>query len=135
MFAEILTAPEKKALLELLAYLSVLDGEVLREEVAFIATTAENMEVDAGDLFQGIKGRTLQSICAPLKRRKAKGIALLELINIGLADGHYDEAEQRGIRTIAEILGVKATLVENLESWVERGHTWQEEGKTLLGIK
>jgi len=125
---------ERVALLELLAYLAAVDGEVSEEELAFIAGSADRLGVEAGDLFEGISGRELSSFCTPFKRTKAKSIALLELINLALIDGHYDDAEKNGVRVIGEMMGVDPGYVDELEAWVERGRRWQEDGRKLLGM-
>lgn len=134
MFTERLQADEREALLELLAYITAVDGEVTADEVAFVADASRRLDVRQPEVFDAIDKNSLESICRRFDRRKAQAIALAELINLGHADGHYGEAEQRGVRVIADLMGADPVLVEGLEGWVASGVEWQREGRRLMSL-
>ena len=135
-YLTMLLGPQREALMELLAYLSGVDGDVSLEEVAYIAESSERLGVEApvGELFEAFDRKGLDAICAHFKRADTQAIALAELIGIAFADGHYDASERAGVRTIAAAMHVEGDLVDQVEAWVEDGLHWQREGQRLMGL-
>ncbi len=134
MFADTLESTEKRALLRLMAFLTVVDGKITQEEITYLHQISTYMEASAEGLFEEIAGKTIEDLCSTFERSQAKTIALIELINIAYADGDYSEPERVGVRKIADLLGTNEREVEKLERWVEQGLEWKVAGKRLVGI-
>jgi len=136
MFSEMLDESEREALLDLFAYLSSVDGVVSPEEVAFINEAAQRFGLDppSEEAYRRAAGTDLGSLCARFQRPKGRAIALVELINIGFADGRYDESERKGVRVIGQMMGMGEGSIAELEDWVAAGIRWQEKGKRLMGL-
>ena len=133
-YLQMLVGPQRRALMELLAYLSGVDGDVSLEEVMFISETAGQLGVDetAGELFEAVAQKGIAEVCACFDREDVRTIALAELIGIAFADGHYDEAERAAVREITSVMGVAVQKLERLETWVEQGIEWETEGRRLM---
>ncbi len=134
-YLQLLVGPQRRALMELLAYLSVVDGEVSFEEVIFIAEVSNQLGVDetAGELIDAVAEKGLDDVCACFDADQVKAIALAELVSIAWADGTYDASERDGVRAIGQAMSVSEETIVSLEGWVERGEAWESEGRRLLG--
>jgi uncharacterized tellurite resistance protein B-like protein len=134
MFAYHLSNQEKEALLKLVGYLATSDNEVSAEERKFVLNLAHELNVSYEGVFDGIDGQQLDRLCEPFERDSAKRVALVELIDLALADHEYFAEEKDAVRTVAEAMGVAEDEVRAIEDWVERGQKWHAEGHELLGL-
>ena len=122
--------------MELLAYLSAIDGDVTFEEVMFIGETARQLGVteNAADLLAAVTDKGLAPVCACFDQPNVKAIALAQVIGIAFADGTYHAAERQGVRAIAAAMAVAEDTVSRLEDWVAQGLRWEAEGRRLLSL-
>jgi uncharacterized tellurite resistance protein B-like protein len=134
MFSYHLSTDEKQALLKLVGYLATSDQEVSSEERKFVLNLAHDLNVSYDGVFDGLNGDSLESLCKPFARDSAKRVALVELIDLALADHDYFAEEKDAVRTVAETMGVPESDVGAIEDWVERGQKWHVEGHGLLGL-
>ncbi|MGE0322238.1 MAG: TerB family tellurite resistance protein [Polyangiaceae bacterium] len=132
MFIEALNHQERTALLATLAHLATLSGVVTEAETAFIAAVAKNLGVPSPNDIRQFADRELTDLLAPIQRLEAKRVALMELVNLGYADGEYCQAERAGVRKIAAVLQVQEDTLKEIEKWVEDGVDWTRRGRDLL---
>ena len=135
-YLQMLAGPQRRALMELLAWLSAIDGDVSFEEVMFIGETAKQLGVDenATELLEAVTEKGLASVCACFDQPNIKAIALAQIIGIAFADGTYHDAERQGVRAIAAALEVTEAKVARLEDWVEHGLRWEAAGRRLMAL-
>ena len=135
-YLQMLAGPQRRALMELLAWLSAIDGDVSFEEVMFIGETAKQLGVhsNAAELLEAVTKKGLAPVCACFDQPNVKAIALVQIIGIAFADGTYHDAERRGVRAIAEAMGVAEAKVGRLEDWVEQGLAWEAAGRHLMAL-
>jgi uncharacterized tellurite resistance protein B-like protein len=134
MFAYHLSNDEKEALLKLVGFMATSDQEVAPEERRFVLNLAHELNVSYEGVFDGLNGENVEALCKPFGRESAKRVALVELIDLALADQEYFAEEKDAVRTVAEAMGVSEDDVEAIEDWVERGQKWHAEGHELLGL-
>lgn len=134
MFTYHLSYDEKEALLKLVGYLATSDQDVSPEERKFVLDLAHDLEVSSEGVFDDLDDQSLESLCDVFGRDSAKRVALVELVDIALADQDYFAEEKSAVRNVAEIMGVGEDEVEAIEDWVERGQKWHAEGHKLLGL-
>lgn len=133
MFAKLLLDQEKKGFLELLYYLSRIDGQVSKCEIDYIKAIASEIDVDFSELINnGEKEIKIDEILRQMISPMSKRIVILELINIAFTDRNYTVPEKQGIRVIASILGVDENEIKALEEWVAEGIKWSDLGLTLI---
>ncbi len=135
-YLQALDEPQRNSLLELMAWLAAVDGNVSLEEILFINETAEHLGVDEplDLLLQAVGSKGLDAVCACFERQDVQAIALAQLIDIAFADHTYHATEREGIRAIATTMGVADNKVRALEHWVERGLSWELEGRVLMAL-
>lgn len=134
MFAYHLSLDEKEALVKLVGYLATADQEVSPEERKFVLDLAHDLKVSSDGVFDGLDEHSVQSLCALFERDSAKRVALVELIDLALADHEYFAEEKAAVRQVAEEMGVGEDEVDAIEDWVRRGQQWHLEGQKLLGL-
>ena len=135
-YLQMLAGPQRRALMELLAYLAAIDGDVSFEEVVFIGETSNQLGVDetAAKLLEAVAEKGLEAVCTCFDRPDVKAIALAHLIGIAFADGTYQDSERDGIRAISQAMGVTEDKVKSLEGWVAQGLQWEAQGRLLLAL-
>lgn len=135
MFAYHLTFDEKEALLRLVGHLAAADREVSSQERKFVSDLAHDLNVSAQGVLEGLDETSLEELCGQFERESARKLAVVELIDLGLADHEYFAEEKAAVREVAERMGISEEEVERIEEWVEQGRAWQEEGRALLGLQ
>ncbi len=114
MFLGLLTAEQKQALAVLAHRLVAADGVVVRDEwKALGALRAELRHVDPAleDLEEDQLARLFDS-------RRARIVALLELLRIARADDDYCLDEESLVTLVAHEMGVDAADLERVDRWV-----------------
>ncbi|MFW5966155.1 MAG: TerB family tellurite resistance protein [Persicimonas sp.] len=135
MFAYHLTFDEKEALLRLVGHLATADREVSPQERKFVSNLAHDLNVSAQGVFEGLDETSLEQLCEQFERDSARKLAIVQLVDLGLADNEYFAEEKAGVREVAERMGISEEEVERIERWVSKGRAWQEEGRELLGLE
>jgi phage antirepressor YoqD-like protein len=106
---------EKRAILKLLIWLATRDGETSEQELAFIESTALQLQIDPLPPLKVLKVNDIQPILLDLNTAAAKQFALESLIKMSFADGVYDARERIAVGEAAKILDVPWSTVENIE--------------------
>lgn len=128
MFMEILPLADRQNIMQLLLAIAHVDGEVTEDELRFISHLGAINGVDVDFEVQA----DVQSICAKITDPQSKVIALQEVVKTALADGSYDEAEQKGVRIIAAQMEVDEAILIEIEQWVAAGQAWIAQGQAMV---
>jgi uncharacterized tellurite resistance protein B-like protein len=131
-FIYMLSREERIALVRTLAYLAHRDHTLVQEEIDPISTIAYDLSLDPQIILANNGNPDLAHVLKPIKSEQSKRIVIQELVNFAYIDNEYVQEERDAVRNIAEILDVEATVVANIEEWVERGRAWMQEGKQLI---
>ncbi|QDG53705.1 hypothetical protein FIV42_24055 [Persicimonas caeni] len=134
MFTYHLSYEEKEALLKLVGFLAQSDQDVSPEERKFVLDLAHDLNVSSEGAFDDLDGQNLESLCDAFQRDSAKRVAIVELVDLALADHEYFAEEKAAVRDVAEVMGISDDEVAKIEDWVARGQKWHEEGHRLLGL-
>lgn len=134
MFTYHLSDDEKEALLKLVGFLARSDQDVAPEERKFVLDLAHDLNISSEGVFDDLDGQSVASLCERFERESAKRVAIVELVDLALADHEYFAEEKAAVRDVAETMGISDDEVAAIEDWVERGQKWHEEGHRLLGL-
>lgn len=124
---------DKIAYLRGMVRLSKVNGEVAKEEVAYIEAVAKGMGLDEKELAEL---HTLWASESEVKQSFTnKGNAaffIQEAIQLCSVDGSYDDSEHREVHKIAEEIGISEADVVSIENWVAEGIAWRKHGERLV---
>jgi uncharacterized tellurite resistance protein B-like protein len=132
MFENLLNESDREVLVKTLASLAAIDGQVTSEEVEYVNFVSKSLNVTVDNVFDSIKDKSLAEILAPLDSEGSKKIVLSKLIDLAYADGDYCDIEKQGIREIAKILKISSENISAIETWVQKGIEWTQEGYKLI---
>jgi len=124
---------DKIAYLRGMVRLSKINGEVTKEEVAYIEAAAEGMGLDEKELSELHTLWASESEVKQLFTNKADAAYFIqEAIQLCSVDGSYDESERREVRKIAEEISISEADVVTIENWVAEGIAWRKHGEALV---
>lgn len=145
MFLSELEPREKKSFIVLAERFMSQDGAKVDEESEFFTQMKTEMSRGFGLQFSGILGdpsgyiygdlgssTTDADLFAAFKGRKAKTIAMLELIGLGHADSSYCALEEEFINRMADAFGFSVEEVVEIENWVLRQLALVRDARTLM---
>jgi len=129
MFIDLLEEKEKNALMGLLVNIAKADGNIDEAEKDFLEKYANEHGVDL-NIESNV---SISDSCRQISSKKAKVVAMQEIIKLAIVDGNYDEAEKAGAMAIAEMLGIENDKFKEIEKWVLDGQQWVKRGIEMLG--
>ncbi len=115
MFLENLTPAEKPALLDLARHLADADGRVEPSEHDLITRMASEMGIDIPATPPG----PIEQLIPCFETRRAKLIAMFELIGLGYADRHMGAAEVAIAADIARRFDFTVEVVDQIDDLVQ----------------
>lgn len=129
MFLSVLSDLQKMAFLDLADQAIRADGRIASEELALLETMKREMALPSTVLPQG-KG--LSEAANAFDTRASKVAALLELIGLGLADGHLRNTENDFLEKVVSIFGVSLQDFETMKQWVARQVALVSEANLMM---
>lgn len=116
MFLQELNEREQKDFLELATYAMKVDGDLHVNEINIINTfrlemSKEDYVVTDKNVNEILKGFRMST-------KKVKKIILMELFGVILADGVYEEFEQKLIEEIMKVWELKKRDISRIQNWV-----------------
>ena len=135
MFGYTLSHQQERAVLELLGWVATVDREITDTERQYVVEISHDFNASAEGVFSITDEKSLDEICSSFGDETAKRIALVYLARLSFIDELYDEDEWLGVRHVGDTLGVSDSDVADIEDWVQRGISWEEEGRRLLKIE
>jgi uncharacterized membrane protein YebE (DUF533 family) len=113
-----------------------LDRRASQDETVFVDRYLDRIGVPEGDREAVVaEARGHEDVDDHVRRiqsRQARIYALQQALLLALADGEYKRVERRGLKALAERLGIDDVLFEDLERWATEGAAWQIRGAALL---
>jgi uncharacterized tellurite resistance protein B-like protein len=124
---------EGLALLNLMAWLSLVDGEIADAELSLLLAVAEQLGVGADDACGRVETLDVGALCATFRGPSTGRRVLAKLVELAWADGRYRESEERALAQLCDLLGISHEERLRVEAWVERGIAWRREAEGLFG--
>lgn len=129
MFLYMLSDNQKIAFLDLAGQAIRVDGRIASEEMALLETMKREMALPSTVLPQG---RGLSEAANAFDTRASKVAALLELIGLGLADGHLHDMEDDFLAKVASVFGISLHDFETMKQWVARQVALVSEANLMM---
>jgi len=116
MFLNMLNDEEKKAFALLAEKMIEADGIVVGSEAAALASLEGEMGISRDDAGR----RPVEELAAVFHNRRAKAVALLELIGLGYSDTSFCVNEKSIISVAAAAMGFSPDELTSFEDWVKK---------------
>jgi hypothetical protein len=116
MFLNMLNDEEKKAFALLAEKMIEADGIVVGSEAVALAS----LEGEMGISRDAAARRPAEELASVFHDRRAKAVALLELIGLGYSDTSFCVNEKSVISVAAAAMGFSSDELTTLENWVKK---------------
>lgn len=117
MFLSELSADQKRVFIELGHKLALADEILSRREQALLAAMRGEMGLDPLAPPQNIELKNLE---LTFDTRKARMVAIVELLQIAYVDGNFDEEERTFLKGLARSFEIDDATFDKLNDWVAR---------------
>ena len=130
MWLSALTEEQREALFGLAHNVVVSDGILDPNEEGMLDEFRREMGINPG-----VEGEYLEldGIDGVFASRKARIIALLNLLRLSYADGAFEVEEECLLKEISRAFGVEDSEFMLLDNWVKRLAALEEEARDLMG--
>lgn len=107
MYLNMLSDEQKYLFLECELYLSMADGKFSQEEKNIVDAHCMEMQIDSTKYSPSLSYEEVMRRLKSLLGEKEKNIFVLELMGVILAEGVFDNSEEKMINYLADILNVE----------------------------
>ncbi|WP_415900557.1 TerB family tellurite resistance protein [Neptuniibacter sp. QD48_11] len=127
MFICNLNTEQQAAMLALAELIVRADDEIAPEEYAILASLKSQCSPNVEPI-----SIEFPNLPTTFPQRASQASLILELLGVAYADAEYHESERGLIREIANALSLEATLLEDMELWVERQFIMAKEAQKFM---
>ena len=131
MWLSSLTDDQRQALLRLAHNVVVSDGLLDPNEEGMLAEFQREMEIQGGD--EELEYLELDGIAEIFDSRRARVVALLNLLKLSYADGAFEIEEECLLKEISNTFAVSDEEFLLMDNWVRRLTALESEAQSLMG--
>ena len=129
MWLSALSDDEREALMRLAHNVVVSDGLLDPNEEGMLAEFSREMELAQGDELEYLELGGIEQV---FSSRRARIIALLNLLKLSYADGAFEVEEECLLKEISQAFGVGDDEFMLLDNWVRRLNALEAEARDMM---